>query len=72
MRERKLKELGLPGILGISESSQIARDLLLAKETGVHYHVRHVSTKESVELIRIAKSMGINVTCEVLTHIIYY
>ncbi len=65
---KKAKELGLPGILGISESSQIARDLLLAKETGVHYHVCHVSTKESVELIRIAKKHGINVTCEVSPH----
>lgn len=65
---KRAKELGLPGILGISESSQIARDLLLAKETGVHYHVCHVSTKESVELIRIAKAHGINVTCEVSPH----
>lgn len=65
---KKAQELGLPGILGISESSQIARDLLLAKETGVHYHVCHVSTKESVELIRIAKAHNINVTCEVSPH----
>lgn len=65
---KKANELGLPGILGISESSQIARDLLLAKETGVHYHVCHVSTKESVELVRLAKAHGINVTCEVSPH----
>lgn len=65
---KRAEELGLPGILGISESSQIARDLLLAKETGVHYHVCHLSTKESVELIRIAKAHGINVTCEVAPH----
>lgn len=65
---QKAKELGLPGILSVSESSQIARDLLLAKETGVHYHVCHVSTKESVELIRLAKAHGINVTCEVSPH----
>ena len=65
---KRAKELGLPGILGISESSQIARDLLLAKETGVHYHVCHVSTKESVELVRLAKAHGINVTCEVSPH----
>uniref|UniRef100_UPI0035A065BF amidohydrolase family protein n=1 Tax=Jeotgalibaca arthritidis TaxID=1868794 RepID=UPI0035A065BF len=44
----KNKELGLPGIMGIVESSQIARDILIAKETGVHYHVCHVSSKESV------------------------
>lgn len=65
---KRAEELGLPGILGISESSQIARDLLLAKETGVHYHVCHVSTKESVELVRLAKAHGINVTCEVAPH----
>lgn len=65
---KRAEELGLPGILSISESSQIARDLLLAKETGVHYHVCHVSTKESVELVRLAKAHGINVTCEVAPH----
>lgn len=65
---KRAEELGLPGILGVSESSQIARDLLLAKETGVHYHVCHVSTKESVELVRLAKAHGINVTCEVAPH----
>lgn len=65
---KRAEELGLPGILGISESSQIARDLLLANETGVHYHVCHVSTKESVELVRLAKAHGINVTCEVAPH----
>lgn len=61
-------KLGLPGIMGATESSQIARDVLLAKETGVHYHVCHVSTKESVEIIRHAKKNGIKVTCEVCPH----
>ncbi|HIX02425.1 MAG TPA: dihydroorotase [Candidatus Ligilactobacillus excrementigallinarum] len=61
-------KLGLQGIPGVCESSQLARDLLLAKQTGVHYHVCHVSTKESVAMIRIAKQMGINVTCEVAPH----
>lgn len=65
---RKNKELGLPGIMGIAESSQIARDILLAKETGVHYHVCHVSSKESVSAIRWGKSMGVNVTAEVAPH----
>lgn len=65
---KRAEELGLPGILGISESSQIARDLLMAKETGVHYHICHVSTIESVELVRLAKQHGINVTCEVAPH----
>lgn len=62
------KKLGLTGIPGECETSQLARDLVLAAKTGVHYHVCHVSTKESIELIRIAKSMGINVTCEAAPH----
>ncbi|WP_288393812.1 dihydroorotase [uncultured Vagococcus sp.] len=62
------EKLGLPGIMSATESSQIARDVLLAKETGVHYHVCHVSTKESVEVIRQAKKHGIHVTCEVCPH----
>lgn len=65
---KRAVELGLPGILSVTESSQIARDLLLAEATGVHYHVCHVSTKESVRVIREAKQAGINVTCEVCPH----
>lgn len=65
---KKSKELGLPGIMGIVESSQIARDVLLAKETGVHYHVCHVSSKESVAMIRLGKELGANVTAEVAPH----
>lgn len=61
-------KLGLPGIMGISESSQIARDVMLAEASGVHYHVCHVSTAESVRVIRDAKRAGINVTCEVSPH----
>lgn len=64
----KAKELGLPGILSVTEASQIARDLLLAEATGVHYHVCHVSTKESVRVIRDAKKAGIHVTAEVSPH----
>lgn len=64
----KAEELGLPGILSVTESSQIARDLLLAEATGVHYHVCHVSTKESVRVIRDAKKAGIHVTAEVSPH----
>lgn len=60
--------LGVPGIPSVCESSQLARDLMLAQATGVHYHVCHVSTKESVALIRWAKQQGINVTCEVTPH----
>ena len=65
---KKAEELGLPGILSVTESSQIARDLLLAEATGVHYHVCHVSTKESVRVIRDAKKVGIHVTAEVSPH----
>ena len=62
------EKLQLPGILSATESSQIARDLILAEETGVHYHVCHVSTKESVRIIREAKKAGVHVTCEVCPH----
>lgn len=65
---KKAEELGLPEILSVTESSQIARDLLLAEATGVHYHVCHVSTKESVRVIRDAKKAGIHVTAEVSPH----
>lgn len=62
------KRLGLPGILNACESVQIARDILLAEEAGVHYHVCHVSTKESVRAIRDGKRAGIKVTGEVSPH----
>jgi len=65
---KKAEELDLPGIVSAAESSQIARDLLLAEETGVHYHVCHVSSKESVRVIRQAKEAGVHVTCEVCPH----
>lgn len=59
---------GLPGISSESEWGQIKRDLELAAETGCKYHVCHVSTKESVELIRQAKKSGVDVTCETAPH----
>lgn len=62
------QQLGLPGITGLAESSQLARDLVIAKVTGVHYHVAHISTKESVALVRMAKSQGVHVTAEVSPH----
>ncbi|WP_407371413.1 dihydroorotase [Carnobacterium sp.] len=62
------KTLGLPGILNVAEASQIARDVLLSEATGAHYHVCHVSTKESVRVIRDAKRAGIHVTAEVAPH----
>ncbi|MHA3066127.1 dihydroorotase [Lacticaseibacillus saniviri] len=61
-------KLGLPGISNESESSQLARDLQLAASTGVHYHACHISTRQSVELIRHAKAAGVNVTAEVSPH----
>ncbi|KEO82036.1 dihydroorotase [Tumebacillus flagellatus] len=62
------KRLGLPGIPGLAESAMIARDILLAQETGAHLHVCHISDAWSVELVRWAKSMGLNVTAEVTPH----
>ena len=56
------------GICSESEWGPIARDLKLAKETGCAYHVCHISTKESVELIRAAKAEGVDVTCETAPH----
>lgn len=61
-------KLCLPGIPSESEYIQLARDLMLADITGVHYHACHISAKESVQLIREAKSKGINVTAEVTPH----
>ena len=59
---------GLPGICSESEWGQIARDVELARETGCAYHVCHISTKESVEIIRNAKAGGVNVSCETAPH----
>lgn len=62
------KAHGHRGISSASEYKQIERDLRLAEETGCAYHVCHISTKESVELIRQAKARGIDVTCETAPH----
>ena len=62
------KAHGHRGICSESEWRQIERDLELAAETGVSYHVCHVSTRESVELIRQAKKSGVDVTCETGPH----
>lgn len=59
---------GLPGIPSESESIHVGRDILLAEQTGVHYHVCHISAKESVRLVRDGKRAGVNVTCEVTPH----
>ena len=57
-----------PGICSESEWRQVERDLRLAAETGCRYHVCHVSTKESVALIRNAKREGVDVSCETAPH----
>ena len=62
------KAHGHRGICSESEWGQIARDLKLVKETGVRYHVCHISTKENVDLIRQAKAEGLDVTCETGPH----
>ena len=59
---------GHRGICSESEWQQIQRDIALAKETGCSYHVCHISTKESVALIRQAKADGVDITCEVGPH----
>ena len=59
---------GHRGICSESEWAQIARDLKLVEEIGCAYHVCHISTKESVEIIRQAKARGVDVTCETGPH----
>lgn len=59
---------GHKGICPESEWKMVERDVALAEETGVSYHVCHVSTKESVEIVRRAKARGVDVTCETAPH----
>lgn len=59
---------GIPGICSESEWRQVQRDLRLVRETGCAYHVCHVSTKESVALLREAKAEGLDVSCETAPH----
>ena len=63
---------GHRGICSESEYGHIARDLELAAETGCAYHVCHISTKESVDLIRRAKKAGVDVTCETGPHYLVF
>ena len=60
--------LGCLGIPSSAEEVMVARDIILAEETGGHLHVAHVSTSGSLDLIRRAKARGIHVTCEVTPH----
>ncbi len=59
---------GHRGICSESEWGEIARDVKIAKETGVSYHVCHISTKESVDIIRRVRAEGVDVTCETGPH----
>lgn len=59
---------GINGIPSVCEAVHIARDVLLAEAAGCHYHVCHISTKESVRVVRDAKKAGIKVTAEVSPH----
>ncbi len=62
------RQHGHRGICSESEWGQIKRDIELAREAGCRYHVCHISTKESVELIRQAKAEGVRITCETAPH----
>lgn len=65
---KRAKELGLPGILNEAEDAITARDIILARGTGVHLHLCHCSTKGSVDMVRQAKKEGISVTAEACPH----
>jgi dihydroorotase len=60
--------LGLRGIPGCSEDVMVARDILLAEVTGARYHVAHISSRHSVEMVQFAKAKGLSVTAEATPH----
>jgi dihydroorotase len=62
------EKFNIPGIPSVSESTQVARDVLLAEKADARYHVCHVSSKETVRVIRDAKRVGIKVSAEVTPH----
>ena len=66
--DKKSEELGLKGISNAVEDIIVARDILLAKETGAQLHLCHCSTKDSVEMTRQAKEDGVRVSAEVCPH----
>lgn len=66
--DEKSKELGLPGISNAVEDIIVARDIMLAKETGARLHLCHCSTKDSVRMIELAKEENLPVTGEVCPH----
>ena len=66
--DERARQLGLRGITNAVEDVIVARDILLAKETGARLHLCHCSTKDSVEMIRLAKEAGVKVSGEVCPH----
>lgn len=66
--DERMKEQNLPGISNCVEDVMIARDILLAKETGAKLHLCHCSTKDSVRLVKLAKEEGLSVSAEVCPH----
>lgn len=62
------RQLGLPGIRNAVEDVIVARDIVLAKETGARLHLCHCSTRDSVQMVRAAKNAGIKVSAEVCPH----
>lgn len=65
-------KLGLDGISPLSEEIIIARDIMLAEKTGAKVHITHVSSKKSVDMIKNAKEAGVNITCDVTPHHIFF
>ena len=66
--DERAKELGLPGISNSVEDVITARDIILAKETGVHLHLCHCSTKDSVKMVEMARADGVSISAEVCPH----
>src|SRR5262245_41195941 len=60
--------LGLPGIPGSAEDVMVARDIILTEDTGGRYHVAHLSTARSLDMVRRARAQGLRVTCEAAPH----
>jgi dihydroorotase len=69
MHEGKLSLLlGLRGMPALAEEIDAVRDIIIAKETGAHIHIAHISSREAIDAVRRAKNEGINVTCEITPH----
>ncbi len=64
--------LGLEGISGLSEDVMIARDIILARKSGARIHITHLSTRGGVEMIKKAKEEGLNITCDVTSHHLFF